>query len=230
MAETTTPLVKSKKIYDVYIIYTSVDKNFVYEVMLPKLEGRKLRVFIDDRDLLPGDKWEEKLFSAMNASRNCLIVLTRNYYSRITEAKADEYVWKVVELRKALELSSQSGLKIIPVLVDPTNIPEQLRPFQRVDLYNEDVAPSSWGKLLKSLSSKRKAVDEPKGVTNINIYGDVKSADIFKNASDNAESTGEGTLSELDKQTLGELDNRNKDNSVESTPKNPIDNNFEIPK
>ena len=62
--------------YDVFISYSHLDRAWVWDVLLPRLEGAGLRVCIDDRNFKIGVPILTNIEAAVEKSRHTLIVLT----------------------------------------------------------------------------------------------------------------------------------------------------------
>jgi len=129
------------KHWDVFISYAreeSLTANRLYEKLLScsTADGRRPLVFLDtSRDgIAPGDKWTSALAEALQASR-CFIPLYSPLY--FDDAKTI-CKW---ELDEAFDLSMTSGLKIIPVLLDPACknlVPHKLNRIQWQDTTDPD--------------------------------------------------------------------------------------------
>jgi tetratricopeptide (TPR) repeat protein len=65
--------------YDVFISYSSVDRDWVRQELLRILEGAGLRVCIDYRDFQPGAPRPEEIQRAVLTSRRTLLILTPDY-------------------------------------------------------------------------------------------------------------------------------------------------------
>jgi TIR domain len=129
------------KQWDVFISYAreeSLTANRLYDKLLgcSTAEGRRPLVFLDtSRDgIAPGDKWTSSLAEALQASR-CFIPL---YSTRYFDDSKIICKW---ELDEAFDLSVTSGLKIIPVLLDPACkdlVPHKLNRIQWQDTTDPD--------------------------------------------------------------------------------------------
>lgn len=121
------------KRWDVFISYAreeSLTANRLYERLLgcSTADGRRPVIFLDtSRDgIAPGDKWTSALAEALQASR-CFIPLYSLLYFDDSRTICK---W---ELDEAFDLSVTSGLKIIPVLLDPASkdlVPHKLNRIQ----------------------------------------------------------------------------------------------------
>jgi hypothetical protein len=129
------------KQWDVFISYAreeSLTANRLYEKLLgcSTSDGRRPLVFLDtSRDgVAPGDKWTSTLAEALLVSR-CFIPLYSPLYFDDSKAICK---W---ELDEAFDLSMTSGLKIIPVLLDPACkdlVPHKLNRIQWQDTTDPD--------------------------------------------------------------------------------------------
>jgi hypothetical protein len=127
--------------WDVFISYAreeSLTANRLYEKLLDcsTAEGRRPLVFLDtSRDgIAPGDKWTSSLADALQVSR-CFIPLYSSLYFD------DSKIICKWELDEAFDLSITSGLKIIPVLLDPACkdlVPHKLSRIQWQDTTDPD--------------------------------------------------------------------------------------------
>ena len=62
--------------HDVFVSYSHVDRPWVADVLVTKLEAGGVRVLIDDRDFEPGASSIENMTKAVKAARQTLVVLT----------------------------------------------------------------------------------------------------------------------------------------------------------
>ena len=65
--------------YDVFISYSSADKDWVRGELLTHLEGKGLRVCIDFRDFAPGKAALHNMRDAVKRSRRTLLVMTTQW-------------------------------------------------------------------------------------------------------------------------------------------------------
>ncbi|HJY60914.1 MAG TPA: toll/interleukin-1 receptor domain-containing protein, partial [Streptosporangiaceae bacterium] len=129
------------KQWDVFISYAreeSLTASRLYQKLLScsTADGRRPLVFLDtSRDgIAPGDKWTSTLAEALEASR-CFIPLYSPLYFDDSKTICK---W---ELDEAFGLSMTSGLKIIPVLLDPACknlVPHKLNRIQWQDTTDPD--------------------------------------------------------------------------------------------
>jgi hypothetical protein len=103
----------------IFISYSHQDASLVKPVV-GLLRATKDLVFQDVDSIKPGKRWREQIEEALHAAH--LIVLFWCYHS----SRSDE-------VRKEYELALSTGKDVLPVLLDTTPIPEELKAFQWVD-------------------------------------------------------------------------------------------------
>lgn len=119
-----------EKTHDLFVIYNSEDRETVRE-LVDNLTQKGLSVWFDVYSLMPGQRWNEEIRSAMKNSKAVLICLgsapdKRGYVQR--------------EIQEALDLLVEipSGtVFVIPVLLPGVNmaaIPDRLRDFHWMDM------------------------------------------------------------------------------------------------
>lgn len=103
----------------VFISHTGQDehaKSFAASILKPELERAGMLVFIDCRDLMPGDPWPKELASAAANSAVMVAVLSKTYPKRF---------WCMLELDLARHARRLAGVDrlplVIPVFYDPPN-------------------------------------------------------------------------------------------------------------
>ncbi|XP_067657908.1 toll-like receptor 4 [Haliotis asinina] len=66
--------------YDVFVSYASSDRRFVIDSLLPELETkRELRVWIHDRDSIPGDQIADTIVDVVRKSRKTLVLVSPSF-------------------------------------------------------------------------------------------------------------------------------------------------------
>src|SRR5438045_3627614 len=65
--------------FDTFISYSHADRAWVWDELLPRLEGAGLRVCIDDRDFAIGVPILHNIERAVSESRYTLVVMTPTY-------------------------------------------------------------------------------------------------------------------------------------------------------
>jgi toll-like receptor 13 len=66
--------------YDAFVSYNESDRDLVYDHLVPHLEsGADLRLCLHHRDFAPGRTIFENIVDALENSRSCVIVLSKEY-------------------------------------------------------------------------------------------------------------------------------------------------------
>ena len=66
--------------YDGFVVYNELDREFVHDGLLPKLEDElKLTLCVHYRDFIPGHNIEDQIVSSIKQSRKTVLVLTPNF-------------------------------------------------------------------------------------------------------------------------------------------------------
>ncbi|HLF25255.1 MAG TPA: toll/interleukin-1 receptor domain-containing protein [Anaerolineae bacterium] len=131
--------------YDVFISYSSQDKDWVRGELLHALEQRGLRVLIDFRDFRPGAPSIKEIERAILISRKTLLILTPDYLAS---------QWTEFEnlLLQTLEPSNQN-LRLIPLLKAKCDLPLRLRMLTYVNFVDPDDWDSAWRQLFTALGA-----------------------------------------------------------------------------
>lgn len=125
MSETTMAATRPReakgRTYDVFLSYSSASQPWVRK-FTDALTASGITKWFDAHEILPGDRWQDKIEKALRQSRVLLMVITPESIQR---------PWTFFELGAALA----DGKRIVPVLsegVDPGDIPALVRQFQFV--------------------------------------------------------------------------------------------------
>lgn len=103
-----------------FISYSVADKAIAVS-LARELNRLGNDTFLDARDFIPGENWEERLKAEIKSSSYFVPVISPNFVTSY---------WSMQELGAALAL----GIKIIPILVEPTQIPINISKFNFLDL------------------------------------------------------------------------------------------------
>src|SRR5215469_6030841 len=129
----------------VFISYSHANGDFA-EILRTRLEGSGLKVWTDEDRLLAGEDWRIGIDQAIRSACALIVVMT-------PPAKASEYVtyeWA---------FASGVGVKVIPILLEPTPLHPRLEVLQYLDF---SIRPArQWDKLLALL--KEVSADSPTG-------------------------------------------------------------------
>lgn len=132
--------------YDVFISYSSKDRDWVRTKLLPYLEQHGLRVCIDYRDFEIGVPSLVNMENAVKRSRRTLLVLTPNWIaSEWTDFEA-----------LLIQTSDPSGHKrrVLPLMVQACPLPDRLRIFYHLDLTNPAEFDLQMQRLVKTIKAK----------------------------------------------------------------------------
>jgi len=112
--------------YDVFISYSHEDSAWVRDTLMPCLEGEGLRVCIDFRDFEVGAPSLVNMENAVERSRKTLLVLTPNWVS----SEWTEFEALLIQTRDP----AGRGRRILPLMVQPCELPPRLEVFTYLDL------------------------------------------------------------------------------------------------
>jgi len=129
--------------YDVFVSYSSKDKEWVRTELLPRLEKQGLRAFIDFRDFKPGSPSLVETEHALRECRKTLLVLTPAYL---------ESEWCEIEsIMSQTRDPANRDLRLIPLLRSPCARPARIASLTHVDFTAEADLRLSWDRLLQAL-------------------------------------------------------------------------------
>ena len=128
--------------YDVFLSHNSKDKPAVRE-LAEALRSRGLRVWLDERELVPGRRWQEALEEIIETTRSAAVLVGRDGLGP----------WQDAEMRGCLSELVSRKLPVIPVLLpdapEAPKLPLFLKQFTWVDLRGgltaEGVDRLQWG-------------------------------------------------------------------------------------
>jgi hypothetical protein len=113
--------------FDVFLSHNSVDKPVVREIA-EALRDRRLRVWLDEWELIPGRRWIPELEKIIETTKTAAVLVGETGFGR----------WEKPEYEGALSEFVARGLPVIPVLLpgapEKPEIPLFLRGFTWVDL------------------------------------------------------------------------------------------------
>jgi len=142
----------------IFLAHASEDKEYVRE-LYKKLKDNKLEPWLDEVDLMPGVKWDDKIKEAIKKSRFFLACISKHSVTK------NGYIQK--ELRVALSELEQkpfNSLYFIPALIENIELPNitvgtiNLLDYQAVKLFEEN----GFKKLITSLKKEIDIYDEVK--------------------------------------------------------------------
>ena len=125
----------------VFLCHSSSDKPSIRELYV-KLFSDGLQPWLDEKDILPGEQWEEAIRKAIRASDMVLVCLS------MTSVSKRGFLQK--EINSVLDVADEQPegtIFLIPVRLEPCDVPPRLSKWQWVDLFEDDGYP----RLMRSL-------------------------------------------------------------------------------
>jgi TIR domain len=140
------PAISTNSPVNVFMCHGSEDKPRVRELTRQLRETDFVTCWFDEDQLLPGQDWELEIAKAVKASDACIVCLSKSSSTRAG------YLQK--EIRRALDVAQErpeGSIYIIPVRLEPCDVPPRLKDLQWVDVFEPDGA----SRLLRSLAAIR---------------------------------------------------------------------------
>lgn len=129
--------------YDVFISYSSRDKAWVRDELLPRIEQTGLKAFIDFRDFTRGAPSIKEMERGVKICRKTLLVLTQNYI---------ESGWCDLESVMAQTLDpSNRDLRLIPLLKTDCKKPLYVAALTHIDFTDGADLDLAWRQLFTAL-------------------------------------------------------------------------------
>jgi hypothetical protein len=129
----------------VFLTYAHHDKKKV-RTLYRRLTRHHIHTWFDEKELLPGQIWKHEIHQAILCSDAVIVCLSQHFIKhggyRHEEVK--------IALSKARSVP-QGEIFLIPVRLDPCDVPELLQRLQYVNLFEED----GYKKLLRVLQENR---------------------------------------------------------------------------
>ncbi|MCF8243024.1 MAG: TIR domain-containing protein [Melioribacteraceae bacterium] len=137
----------------IFLSYANEDYSLV-EPYYNKLKNLGYKPWMDKKDIIPGMKWANFIWSAIKQSDVIIVFLSTN------SSRKRGFVQR--EIREALRIweeKLEDDIFLIPVRINECEVPEKLSSFQYTNLYESN----GWDKLLESLeyTSKKLNIDIP---------------------------------------------------------------------
>ncbi len=98
-----------------------------------RFADRNVRPWLDRHDLLPGERWDQAIRTALQAAAFVVII--------VSQASVDKRGYFRREVRAALDRGDEfldRDIFLIPVRIDDVPLPDDLADFQCVDLRRDD--------------------------------------------------------------------------------------------
>lgn len=143
--------------YDVFISYSSQNKDWVRGELLQQLDAAGLKTFIDFRDFEVGAPSINEMERGVLTSRRTLLVLTPAYI------KSE---WTEFEnlMLQTLDPANRAR-RLIPLLRERCELPLRIRMLTYVDFTDGSDLDLAWQKLLRGLAAPDPTVKPPKAAT-----------------------------------------------------------------
>lgn len=136
----------SRKTFDMFLSYKSEDFPWVKRLK-DNLQQRGVRVWLDKDEIRPGDLFAQALENGLETSRAVGLVVTPNSL---------ESGWVREEYYRAISLTKEAGLQLIPLLLREATLPGFLAGRQFVDFRDEELYEQNVDKVVwPGITSKR---------------------------------------------------------------------------
>ncbi|MBI5295805.1 MAG: toll/interleukin-1 receptor domain-containing protein [Chloroflexi bacterium] len=135
----------TKRYLHVFLCHASEDKSITRE-LYQSLIGDGFTVWLDEKNLLPGQEWEVEIEKAVANADVVIVCLSNKSVSK------EGYVQK--ELRYALDIAlekPEGTIFIIPLKLDDCQVPRRLRFWQWVDYFPTSQREAAYERLIQSL-------------------------------------------------------------------------------
>jgi hypothetical protein len=135
-------MTKSKQAKHIFLVYAHQNKNAVRK-LYHRITKEGKRVWLDEKELMPGQNWKYEIRQAILRSDIVVVCLSEQFNK--------QGGFRHEELKIALEKAKsfpEDEVFLIPARLEKCALPEPLRPWQCVDLFESD----GYKKLLKTLS------------------------------------------------------------------------------
>lgn len=117
--------------FHVFISYRSTDRPFAMR-LYERMDAIGLRVFLDQHELVPGDRLAGTLHEALDRSHAAVVLMSKGYL---------ESKWCQAECERLVHLSvERPGFRLIPLRLDDSPMPGKLSTLLAVD-FSKDALP-----------------------------------------------------------------------------------------
>lgn len=97
----------------VFISHSSIDKAFVRRISR-RLQKDGYQVWLDEKELVPGDKLAESVSKALDSSSVVLVIVS---------SAAIKSKWLAFELNKATQKMIEGRCRVIPIIKEKAHLP-----------------------------------------------------------------------------------------------------------
>lgn len=133
----------------VFLCHSSNDKPAVRALYEQLLKEKGIIPWLDEEDLLPGQKWQREIPKAVRSSDIVIVCLSRNSINKAG------YVQK--EIKFALDIADEQPedtIFLIPLKLEECEVPERLSELQWVSYFEE----KGYQRLLKALRKRTESL------------------------------------------------------------------------
>ncbi|XP_078592209.1 myeloid differentiation primary response protein MyD88-B-like [Branchiostoma floridae x Branchiostoma japonicum] len=130
--------------YDLFISCHVKQLPWIIEMLLPALEDPplSLKVYVFERNSLPGEVIADALATAAHTSRKSILVFTQDYLQE---------EWNQFEANMAQATSPGCNTRCIPLKLHPCQIPDRFQSYHPLDCTSPIMRRFFWFKLLRAL-------------------------------------------------------------------------------
>lgn len=142
----------------IFLCHSSSDKPAV-RVLYHRLRDAGFQPWLDEENILPGQDWEGEISSAVRAADLVIVSLSQGSIGKAG------YLQR--EIRMVLDVADQQPegrIFLIPARLEECDVPDRLRRWQWVDLFE----PHGYGRLLGALRSVAKTLELPATAQDLN--------------------------------------------------------------
>lgn len=114
--------------YDCFVSYRKGNDSTIASDIAAHLQRLKYSVFVDNSELLPGQKWASQLESSVKTARYVVALFTRNYVERIEQGHDLSHNFIIEELNWAI---NSQHCTLIPIVVgmDENEVHQRCKPY-----------------------------------------------------------------------------------------------------
>jgi hypothetical protein len=127
----------------IFLIHAHSDKKAVRK-LYHRIKGDSINVWLDEKELMPGQNWKHEIRQAILKSDIVIVCLSKKFNK--------QGGYRHEELKIALEKAKsipEDEIFLIPARLEKCDLPDPLRQWQCVDLFEAD----GYKKLLKTLGN-----------------------------------------------------------------------------
>ncbi|XP_052780273.1 uncharacterized protein LOC128217280 [Mya arenaria] len=117
------------KDFHLFVCYIRENLHDVHTIVA-NLEGAGLRCCYHERDFTPGSSILTNMIDTIRRSRHMLVVLSEDFVNS---------PYAVHELNEALHIRISEGYSIIPIKIEPCQVPDAIKHITWIDAENDDV-------------------------------------------------------------------------------------------